>query len=201
MSFSVALSVVEWEASNKLHREGLCTPWLERILAPIIDNNDNHQEGEATLSSSRLRVVLKPATDFTLPSCLSTPVIMIGPGTGVAPFIGFIDQRRQTLLATSPLQKEQKSVGPMWLYFGCRHRDRDWIFREEMEAAAADGTLARLRTAFSREGPSKVTISVLAFASTPNMVAALCTLQVTFFFFSSGFDPLRFSAIGRVVFF
>ena len=96
----------------------------------------------------RLVCSLKPATDFTLPKDPSHPVIMIGPGTGVAPFMGFVQQR-----SADTRSGDCASYGPMLLYFGCRHEAQDWIYQDEMKAAEAAGTLSRLRTAFSRDSP------------------------------------------------
>lgn len=48
----------------------------------------------------------------------------------------------------------------MWLFFGCRNESQDWIFRKEMEGFLSKGTLARLTTAFSRDGPEKVYVQV-----------------------------------------
>lgn len=50
--------------------------------------------------------------------------------------------------------------GDMWLFFGCRHREQDWIFQEEMEGFLQKGTLSRLHTAFSRDSAKKVYVQV-----------------------------------------
>merc|ERR1712012_1207333 len=86
-------------------------------------------------------------SQFRLPNRPGTPVIMIGPGTGLAPFRGFIQERAW--------QKSQgKPVGPTLLYFGCRNKDKDYIYREELEAWEKDGVLT-LFTAFSRDQAEK----------------------------------------------
>ena len=116
----------------------------------------------------RVKCALKPATDFTLPADPSVPVIMIGPGTGVAPFMGFVQHRalarrqgrRSTVRAAvgekkdddPSLSNNSSDFGPMLLYFGCRREAQDWIYESEMKAYEKDGTLSRLRTAFSRDG-------------------------------------------------
>ncbi len=87
-------------------------------------------------------------SQFRLPNRPQTPVIMIGPGTGLAPFRGFIQERAW--------QKEQgKPVGETHLYFGCRNKEVDFIYREELEKYTADGVLT-LHTAFSRDQEHKV---------------------------------------------
>ena len=76
---------------------------------------------------------------------------MVGPGTGLAPFRGFIQERAW--------QKEQgKTIGETHLYFGCRNKDVDYIYREELEKYEQDGVLT-LHTAFSRDQGQKVYVS------------------------------------------
>ena len=76
---------------------------------------------------------------------------MVGPGTGLAPFRGFIQERAW--------QKSQgKTVGETHLYFGCRNKDIDFIYREEMEQYVSDGVLT-LHTAFSRDQAHKIYVS------------------------------------------
>ena len=84
---------------------------------------------------------------FRMPSSLETPLILIGPGTGIAPFMGFLSHRK-ALLAQSGATKP----GSVDLYFGCRHQDHDWLYREEMQSLLQDGVLTKLYTAFSRDG-------------------------------------------------
>ena len=69
---------------------------------------------------------------------------MVGPGTGHAPFRGFVQERAQ-------LRTNGAVVAPAVLYFGCRQRDVDWIYRDEMEAAAAADSSLSLHVALSRE--------------------------------------------------
>src|SRR5215217_2925024 len=86
---------------------------------------------------------------FRLPDDASVPIIMIGPGTGLAPFRGFLQER-------AALKAKGANLGPAMLFFGCRHPDQDYLYRDELHAWAADG-LARLSVAFSRvEGQPKV---------------------------------------------
>lgn len=90
-----------------------------------------------------------------LPHRLGTPVVMIGPGTGFAPFRGFIQDRDSA-------RAEGKEIGPMILFFGCRNRDHDYIYKAEIEAWKAAGTLTAVHEAFSREaGREKVYVQHL----------------------------------------
>lgn len=71
---------------------------------------------------------------------------MVGPGTGVAPFVGFL-QHREKLQEQHPDGK----FGAMWLFFGCRHKDRDYLFREELRHFLKTGVLTHLKVSFSRD--------------------------------------------------
>lgn len=90
---------------------------------------------------------------FRLPQDPATPVIMIGPGTGLAPFRAFLQERA--------LQKAQgKTLGPAMLFFGCRHPDQDFLYRDELEQMAKDG-LTSLHVAFSRHDGEKTYVQDL----------------------------------------
>jgi NADPH-dependent sulfite reductase flavoprotein alpha-component len=91
-----------------------------------------------------LRLYVTPNTHFSLPEP-GRPIIMIGPGTGIAPFRGFLQERSAT-----------KASGKAWLFFGERQETHDFLYRKELEAWCHDGTLDRLELAFSRDGRSTV---------------------------------------------
>lgn len=117
----------------------------------------NHMLRLATSASPQLHVYVRPST-FHLPSDASTPVILVGPGTGLAPMRAFLQERRHQCAVQS------QRVGETVLFFGCRGRDEDFIYRDELEGYAADGTLTALHLAFSREGASKVYVQHLIAA-------------------------------------
>ena len=88
---------------------------------------------------------IQPSAHFHLPADDATPVIMIGPGTGIAPFRGFLQERRARL-----------AVGRNWLVFGAQRAASDFYYREELEAFCRNGDLHRLTTAFSRDQAQKI---------------------------------------------
>jgi len=89
-------------------------------------------------------------SNFKLPSDPSKPVIMVGPGTGVAPFRAFVQER-------AAQAKAGEQVGKTLMFFGCRRRDEDFLYKNEWEQYKKDlGENFDMQVAFSREGPSKV---------------------------------------------
>lgn len=90
------------------------------------------------------------APNFYLPSNPTLPVILVGPGTGIAPFRGFWQQRLEQV-------RTNVKVGKMWLFFGCRQRDLD-LYRNEKAQMLQEKVLDRVFLALSREpGIPKVT--------------------------------------------
>ncbi|KAJ2888092.1 hypothetical protein GGI21_006774, partial [Coemansia aciculifera] len=151
VTWRFAFNVVEYcveAAGHLLQRRGVCTPWLERL-----------PRGSSILVAKR-----RSAGAFRLPSLESErrPVIMVGPGTGVAPFVGFLEQRALEPGANSP------EAPIMWLFFGCRSQKNDFLFREQLEQSHASGVLSRLSTCFSRDegdGPKYVQHAMAQHAS------------------------------------
>jgi sulfite reductase (NADPH) flavoprotein alpha-component len=102
----------------------------------------NHAAG--LKKGARVRVKLKPNKHFTLPAP-DRDIIMVGPGTGVAPFRAFVQERRAT-----------QAEGRNWLFFGDRTFTHDFLYQLEWQDALKDGALARMDVAFSRDTPEKV---------------------------------------------
>ena len=90
---------------------------------------------------------------FRLPDDNGVPVIMIGPGTGLAPFRGFLQER-------AARQQQGARLGPAMLFFGCRSADQDYLYREELQDFAARG-IVDLHVAFSRQGQRKTYVQHL----------------------------------------
>ncbi|MCP1308765.1 bifunctional cytochrome P450/NADPH--P450 reductase [Paenibacillus tyrfis] len=109
--------------------------------------------------------VRTPESGFQLPEDPQTPVIMVGPGTGVAPFRGFLQARAQ-------MKREGQSLGEAHLYFGCRN-EADYIYREELEQYEKDGVVT-LHTAFSRkEGVPKTYVQHLMAKNAAELIRIL----------------------------
>ena len=90
-----------------------------------------------------VRIHLAPNDTFRLPSA-DAPIIMVGPGTGIAPFRAFLQERQIT-----------GATGKSWLFFGDRHRATDFLYRDDLTAFLEDGTLTRMDCAFSRDQATK----------------------------------------------
>ena len=132
---SVAFSVVKYEApESKETRFGVATNWLDRL--PVDDDE------------VKIPIYKGPTKTFGLPEDISKPIIMIGPGTGVAPFRGFL-QKREALARADPSLRFAES----WLFFGCRRKDEDYLYEADFNAFLENETLTHLVPAFSREDP------------------------------------------------
>ncbi|KAM4543746.1 methionine synthase reductase isoform 2-T3 [Fundulus diaphanus] len=140
-------SVVDFPACSgrPAGRRGLCTGWLFDLVNPGLAFPVK-AESPSSPAPPKIHVGLRPNCSFRLPSDPSVPFIMIGPGTGVAPFVGFLQQREE-----ERKEKPEAEFGETWLFFGCRYRDRDYLFREELEHFVSSGTLNHLKVCFSRE--------------------------------------------------
>jgi sulfite reductase (NADPH) flavoprotein alpha-component len=110
----------------------------QRAGVASIDLNEQRKTGD------RVSVFLRPNPHFRLPAEPSRPVIMIGPGTGVAPFRGFLQEREAT-----------GAKGRNWLVFGHRNYLHDFLYQLEWQDWIKDGLLTRLDVAFSRDQPDK----------------------------------------------
>ncbi len=99
--------------------------------------------GERLKRGDRVRVKLRPNRHFALPDP-GRDIIMVGPGTGVAPFRAFVQERRAT-----------GAKGKNWLFFGDRRFTHDFLYQLEWQDALQDGALARMDVAFSRDRPEK----------------------------------------------
>ncbi len=100
--------------------------------------------------SDQIAIYVRKSSNFRPPSDPRTPMIMIGPGTGIAPFRGFLQERRAL-----------GHTGPNWLFFGEQHAATDFYYRDEIQAMHRDGLLTNLDLAFSRDQRDKVYVQHL----------------------------------------
>jgi cytochrome P450/NADPH-cytochrome P450 reductase len=137
---SVTVGVVEGPASSgRGVYKGICSNYLAGRRA----------------SETIHATVRETKAGFRLPDNPSVPIIMVGPGTGLAPFRGFLQER-------AALKAKGKNLGPAMLFFGCRHPDQDFLYADELKEFAASG-ITELHTAFSRtEGPKTYVQNLVA---------------------------------------
>jgi len=122
------VAVVRYRAHN-IERGGVCsTLFADRVSV-----------GDA------LPIYIQPNKKFRLPKEPDAPIIMIGPGTGIAPFRAFLHERRSL-----------GSTGRNWLFFGERSEATDFLYADELRSMLADKHLTRLDTAFSRDQEHKI---------------------------------------------
>ncbi|TGB04873.1 bifunctional cytochrome P450/NADPH--P450 reductase [Halobacillus salinus] len=112
-----------------------------------------------------LMFIRTPETNFQLPEDPQTPIVMVGPGTGIAPFRGFLQAR-------SVMKQSGDTVGEAHLYFGCRN-ECDFLYQEEMKHYEREG-IVTLHTAFSRkDGTEKTYVQQLMHQESESLIALL----------------------------
>ncbi|XP_054022946.1 NADPH--cytochrome P450 reductase [Dryobates pubescens] len=150
-SIHICAVAVEYETKTGRLNRGVATTWLK--------NKVPRESGSSSLvpresGSSSLVPMYVRKSQFRLPFKPSTAVIMVGPGTGIAPFIGFIQERAW-------LKQQGKEVGETVLYYGCRHERQDYLYRQELARFQQEGVLTQLHVAFSRDQAEKVYVQHL----------------------------------------
>lgn len=134
-SVHICAVVVEYVSKAGRTNRGVATTWLQNKVPTI--------NGHKPTVPMYVR-----KSQFRLPYKSSTPILMIGPGTGIAPFVGFIQERAW-------LKQQGKEVGETVLYYGCRHKNEDYLYQEMLEQFQKDGVLTQLNVAFSRDQGEK----------------------------------------------
>jgi len=125
----LTVGAVRYEKDGR-PRKGVCSTFLA----------DRAQAGV-----TRVGVFVHSNKAFRPPANPDAPMIMVGPGTGIAPFRAFLEERRAT-----------GAKGKNWLFFGDQRAATDFLYREELDAMRRDGVLTRLDTAFSRDQAEKI---------------------------------------------
>ncbi len=119
---------VEYDAHGR-ERKGVCSVYASERLEP----------------GDKVPIFIQHNPNFKLPANPETPVIMVGPGTGVAPFRSFMEER-----------EEAGASGKSWLFYGDRHFVTDFLYQTDWQRMLADGVLTKLDVAFSRDTEEKV---------------------------------------------
>lgn len=124
----LTIGVVRYESQGR-EREGVCSTFSAERLSV----------------GDTAQVFVTPNKSFKLPADPSTPVIMVGPGTGIAPFRAFIEERNAI-----------EAAGKSWLFFGDQHYLTDFLYQTELQDYLKEGSLTKLDLAFSRDQAHKV---------------------------------------------
>jgi sulfite reductase (NADPH) flavoprotein alpha-component len=127
-SVETSVRVVRYDMHGR-SRQGVCSGQL----------------GERAAVGAVLPVFLHSNQNFRLPEDPSAPIVMVGPGTGIAPFRAFLEERQA-----------KGESGDNWLFFGDQHQATDFLYEEQLAAMVKQGTLTRLDTAFSRDQAHKI---------------------------------------------
>lgn len=129
----IGVSLTTAELSNGKTKMGLTSKFLDDIFPEMSKDSYKPVVCRAFVKDSM----------FDMPAEASTPMFMVGPGTGVVPFIGFMQERS--------LSDDVSKLGEAKLYFGCRTRDSDFIYRDEIADRLDNKIISEGNYAFSRE--------------------------------------------------
>lgn len=143
----IAISLEEHQTGKGKDFIGLTSDYLKRIYVDSFKNDSG-----ADVSS---RIFIKESL-FKYPEDPSTPIVCVGPGTGVVPFIAFSEER-QYIKAQNP----EVELGDAILYFGCKERAEDYIYLDEITQFKEEGMVNILHEAFSRAQSEKVYVQDL----------------------------------------
>ena len=134
----LAIVILDWKTASGKAKRGLSTNYIDRIAT------DDLPAGSTFI----VPCSVTPGT-FKFPASLMQPYVMTGLGTGLAPFRAFIQER-------AFFKRKGAECGPMWLFYGCRYKAKDYIFGDELDAYHKEGVLTELRPAFSRDQKEKI---------------------------------------------
>lgn len=166
-ALTISMVVVQYKSATNRLRRGVCSTWLSQISpsnsqqtsigSPFPQSNYSASSHvDKYLSPSSIPIWIKPGT-MTLPSdSQSTPIVMVGPGTGCAIFRAFVEQRMHFIAEqASKSSTEPVKLAPAFFYFGCRHESKDFLYRDLWIDAIKCGALSQLSIAFSQDKVAK----------------------------------------------
>ncbi|KAG5800705.1 hypothetical protein H9Q69_000264 [Fusarium xylarioides] len=173
VSITVAIESFPIQNTNR-HFSGVATNFILDVASTEneVMCRSRVQPMTYTLPTKRSHVqpsllVFFRTSTFRLPSDPTIPVLMVGPGTGVAPFRGFIRER-------VAMHRQGKDFAPMTLFYGCRKRAEDFLYEEEWNAYTAElGSKFRMYTAFSREQQKKVYVQDLILQQSKDVASLI----------------------------
>ena len=190
----ITVAVVRYQTRLQLPRFGVCSTYLaqlqparraadcEQMTGSAVDEAASGAAiGQAAAPADVVHVWLRRGC-LTMPVDSAAPIVMIGPGTGVAPFRAFVQTRQMQWEAARGAEKREKlysgasrasrpAIGDALLYFGCRHPDQDYLYAEEWAEHVQRGELHGMHVAFSRQTEAKVYVQHKIVA--PEAAAAL----------------------------
>ncbi len=144
-SVHLTIASVRYKANERMHGGVASTYLADRVGA-----------------GGAAKVFVSPNKSFRVPEDESVPMVMVGPGTGIAPFRAFLQERQAT-----------GASGQNWLFFGDQHAACDFIYQDELETMQKDGVLNRLDLAFSRDQEQKIYVQTRMAENGKDLFAAL----------------------------
>jgi len=140
-SVKIAFTIVK-EGGFGVGGQGLCTGWLENHSLPTTKEITSNS---SFLPSIPIPIFPKPSGPFQMPSDSTIPLVMIGPGTGIAPFMSFLSHRHAL-----KNQKKDIILGKTLLIHGCRNLEQDFLFKKEIDNYIQSGVLNVFEVCVSR---------------------------------------------------
>jgi len=141
----LTVAAVRWTYDHRAHG-GVCSTFL----------SDQVPEG------AQAGIFMSANKNFRVPADNNVPMIMVGPGTGIAPFRAFLEERQA-----------RSAKGANWLFFGDQHRESDFIYEDEISAMSKSGLLTRLDLAFSRDQAEKIYVQTRMLENGKDLYAML----------------------------
>lgn len=162
----LSIVLVDWTTESKKQRYGLCTRYLQNL------NPTTPIDIECSIKDSAM----------ALPDNLSTPLVVAGLGTGIAPFRSFVEERASQ-------KRAGKAIGDIALYYGCRYEKTEYLYGNEWNDYLKEGVIKHLKPAFSRDQARKVYIQT-KIDDEPEIIYDLLYKQNGSFFYCGQSGPV-----------